>query len=106
MIAWNPEGRDWSHASVVFEVDDEDNVYVADPNCPDPDDTVRVVPKKEFYQKWFEKWPDYMVRRPAMMITPEVTPEGRQVMARKKEAASSNPTLVSVSDYEEILKRR
>lgn len=85
MIAWNPEGRDWSHASVVFDVDDEDNVYVADPNCPDPDDTVRVVPKKEFYQKWFEKWPDYLVRRPAMMITREVTPEGRQVMAGWKD---------------------
>lgn len=81
MIAWNPEGRDWSHASVVFDVDDDFNVYVADPNIPDPDETVRVVPKSEFYSKWFEKWPNYLVRRPACAIEREVTPEGRQVMA-------------------------
>tara|TARA_Y100000310_G_scaffold338820_1_gene429578 strand:- start:438 stop:1250 length:813 start_codon:yes stop_codon:yes gene_type:complete len=87
MIAWNPENRDWSHASVVFDVtpceEHEFDVHVADPNCPDPDDTVRVVPKKEFYKKWFEKWPDYLVRRPAMMVTREVTPDGRQVMASR-----------------------
>jgi hypothetical protein len=81
MIAWNPEGRDWSHASVVFDVDDELNVYVADPNIPDPDETVRVVPKSEFYSKWFEKWPNYLVRRPACAIEREITPDGRQVMA-------------------------
>ena len=46
MIAWNPEGRDWSHASVVFDVDQYLNVYVADPNIPDPEETVRVVAKK------------------------------------------------------------
>lgn len=81
MIAWNPEGRDWSHASVVFDVDDEMNVHVADPNIPDPEETVRIVPKAEFYKKWFEKWPDYLVRRPALAIEREITPEGRQVMA-------------------------
>ena len=36
MIAWNPEDREWSHASVVFDVDDDLNVHVADPNIPDP----------------------------------------------------------------------
>ena len=81
MIAWNPEGREWSHASVVFDVDDDLNVYVADPNIPDPDETVRVVPKGEFYKKWYEKWPNYLVRRPAMMIDREITADGRQVMA-------------------------
>jgi hypothetical protein len=84
IIAWNPEGREWSHASVVFDVDDEFNVSVADPNIPDPDETVRVVPKAEFYKKWFEKWPDYLVRRPAMAIAREVTQDGRQVMASEK----------------------
>jgi len=88
MIAWNPEGRDWSHASVVFDVDDDLNVHVADPNIPDPDETVRVVPKGDFYKKWFEKWPNYLVRRPAMAIEPEISPEGRQMVASKTAAGS------------------
>jgi len=81
MIAWNPEGRDWSHASVVFDVDADGNVSVADPNMPDPEETVRVVPKDEFYHKWFEKWPDYLVRRPACAVMTEITPDGKQVTA-------------------------
>jgi hypothetical protein len=80
MIAWNPEGREWSHASVVFDVDDDLNVYVADSNIPDPDETVRVVSKKDFYSKWFEKWPNYLVRRPACAIEREITPDGQQVL--------------------------
>lgn len=88
LIAWNPEGREWSHASLVFDVDDDGNVWVADPNIPDPDETVRVVPKAEFYSKWFEKWPDYLVRRPAMAIEREITVDGRQVQAGKKELRS------------------
>ena len=87
MIAWNPEGREWSHASVVFDVREDPEhglmVYVADPNIPDPEERVRIVPKKEFYGKWYEKWPNYMVRRPAMAIEREITPEGRQVMAKQ-----------------------
>jgi len=82
MIAWNPEGRPWSHASVVFDVDDDLTVHVADPNIPDPDETVRVVPKADFYGKWSEKFEDYLVRRPAMAIEREITPEGRQVLAK------------------------
>ena len=82
MIAWNPEGRPWSHASVIFDVDEE-NVHVADPNIPDPDQTVRVVPKVEFYGKWYEKFPDYLVRRPAMAVEREISPEGRQMVASK-----------------------
>jgi hypothetical protein len=81
MIAWNPEGRDWSHASVVFDVDDEGNVFVADPNIPNPSRTVRVVPEDEFYSKWYEKWPNYLVRRPACAIEREITGDGFQVMA-------------------------
>jgi len=84
MIAWNPEGRDWSHASVVFDVDEDYNVYVADPNLPDPEETVRVVPKAEFYSKWYEKWPNYLVRRPACAIEREITPDGKQIMASSK----------------------
>ena len=81
MIAWNPEGREWSHASVVFDVDDNGDVYVADPNIPNPEKTVRVVSTDDFYGKWYEKWPNYLVRRPAMAVEREITPDGRQVMA-------------------------
>lgn len=87
MIAWNPEGRDWSHASVVFDVTDE-GIHVADPNIPDPDQTVRVVSKDEFLRKWFEKWPNYLVRRPALAIEREITQDGRQVMASQGPRAS------------------
>lgn len=87
MIAWNPEGRDWSHASVVFDVDDDLNVYVADPNIPNPDENVRVVPKDEFYGKWFEKHQNgYLIRRPAMAVEREITTDGRQVVASTKTA--------------------
>jgi hypothetical protein len=89
MIAWNPEGRDWSHASVVFDVtkgSDGFTVHVADPNIPNPDKTVREVPENDFYSKWYEKWPKYLVRRPACAIEREVTPEGRQVVASKAAA--------------------
>lgn len=79
MIAWNPEGRPWSHASVVFDVDAEGNVHVADPNIPDPEQTVRISPKGDFFSKWGEKWPDYIVRRPAMAIEREITSEGKQM---------------------------
>jgi predicted double-glycine peptidase len=96
MIAWNPEGRPWSHASVVFDVDEDLNVYVADPNIPDPDETVRIVPKAEFYSKWSEKWPDYIVRRPAMAVEREITPEGRQVMASTR---IQQQPLMTMPDY-------
>lgn len=85
MIAWNPEGREWSHASVVVDVVPDEThgymVHVADPNIPDPEQTIRVVTKDDFYKKWYEKWPQYLVRRPAMAVEREVTPDGRQVMA-------------------------
>lgn len=79
MIAWNPEGRPWSHASVVFDVTDGGEVHVADPNIPNPEETVRVVTTDEFFKLWGEKWPDYIVRRPAMAIEREVTQEGKQM---------------------------
>jgi hypothetical protein len=64
-------------------VDEEGNVYVADPNIPNPTKTVRIVPEDEFYGKWYEKFPDYLVRRPACAIQREITPDGRQVMAKQ-----------------------
>lgn len=87
MIAWNPEGRPWSHASVVFDVDDDLNVYIADPNIPNPKKTVRVVSEDEFYTKWYEKFPNYLVRRPACAIQREITSDGRQILASFREAS-------------------
>lgn len=89
MIAWNPEGRDWSHASVVFDVSEDMQVSVADPNIPDPDETVRVLSSAEFYKTWYEKWPNYLVRRPACAIEREITPDGRQIMASRKLTANN-----------------
>jgi len=95
IIAWNPEGRDWSHASVVFDVKEDGTVLVADPNIPDPDETVREVPKGEFYKKWSEKWPRYLVRRPAMAVTREITEDGRQIAASQSRAASVADTFLA-----------
>jgi hypothetical protein len=94
LIGWNPENREWSHASVIFDViPDEQHgflVHVADPNCPDPEETVRIVPKDEFYKKWYEKFPNYLVRRPALMLEREVSPEGRQMMASSRAPSHQN----------------
>lgn len=93
LIAWNPEGRDWSHASLIFDVTGERGsyvVHVADPNIPNPDKTVREVEEDEFYSKWFEKWPNYLVRRPALMIEKEIDGKGKQIMASYKKAFSSS----------------
>lgn len=91
MIAWNPEGREWSHASVVVDVVPCEThgfmVHVADPNIPDPEQTVRVVTKDDFYKKWYEKFPNYLVRRPAMAVEREITQDGRQVMASTRTAS-------------------
>jgi uncharacterized membrane protein len=101
MIAWNPEKRDWSHASVVYHVEEgpidsvpEDHViqgsgpglyvWVADPNIPHPEKTTRVVHEDVFYGSWAEKFPRYFVRRPALALEREVTRDGRQVMAKSK----------------------
>jgi len=102
MIAWNPEGREWSHASAVYDVTDGlpevvpsaivqgegPGLYVcvADPNIPHPEKTVRIVHEDLFYQKWYEKWPKYLVRRPAMAIEREITEDGRQVFANASAA--------------------
>jgi hypothetical protein len=99
LIAWNPEKRPWSHASLIFDVT-ESTVYVADPNIPDPDVTVREVPREEFYKKWSEDRGDYLVRRPAMAIEREITPEGKPT---KK--ASRIPGAVSTEEYTRLLRK-
>jgi len=81
IIAWNPEGRPWSHASVIFDVTD-DNVKIMDPNIPDPSTSVREVPHADFYKTWGEPMGDLLiVRRPALMVDVEVDGQGRQVRA-------------------------
>lgn len=84
LFSWNPEGREWSHASLIFDVTGEKGnyvVHVADPNIPNPDKTTREVSEEDFYGKWYEKWERFLVRRPALMIEREVSPDGRQIMA-------------------------
>ena len=81
IIAYNPEGKDWSHASVIFDIDDELNVHIADPNMADPDETVRVMSKGDFYKVWCEPYNGYTIRRPAMVIQPEISRDGRQLLA-------------------------
>lgn len=99
LIAWNPEGRDWSHASLVFDVTGEKGnyiVHVADPNIPNPDKTTREVGEDEFYSKWFEKWPNYLVRRPALMIEREVDEGGRQLMASAKNLRTASQSIKDI----------
>jgi len=98
LIAWNPEGREWSHASLIFDVTGEKGSYVvhiADPNIPNPDKTTREVNEDDFYAKWYEKWPAYLVRRPALMIEREICEDGRQIMATRDEFVSSVKEIVS-----------
>lgn len=89
MIAYNPEGREWSHASVVYSVsNDLTQVTIADPNIPNPNETIRIMSVEEFYKVWYEKWPNYLVRRPACVISPEISRRGEQVMAPQIKLAS------------------
>lgn len=90
IIAYNPEGRPWSHASVVFDVEEDGTVHVMDPNIPDPSETVRVMSKADFYKVWGEPLGDKMIiRRPACAIEREVTAEGRQMVAFTRRASFS-----------------
>lgn len=80
VIAYNPEGRQWSHASVIFDITGDGVVYIADPNIPDPDETVRIINKADFYKMWSEPYNGYLVRRPAMVIQPEIDDRGQQTI--------------------------
>jgi hypothetical protein len=102
IIGWNPEGRPWSHASVVVDVTDGPDgryVHVMDSNIPNPDRTFRVVHEDEFCAKWGEKISDSLImRRPACAVEREVTASGRQVRASGKYAAATGPYAESVID--------
>lgn len=107
LIAWNPEGRPWSHASTVSDVtqglpdqipdhcivEGEGSglyIWVADSNIPNPSKTVRIVHENSFCQRWGEKVSDSLiVRRPAMAVEREITVDGRQVMASSKNTPAS-----------------
>lgn len=96
VIAWNPEGRPWSHASTVFDVTEDESgkltVYVMDSNIPNPEETVRVLDADTFCQKWGEKVSDTLiVRRPAMAVEREVDVQGRQVVASSRRASEPTP---------------
>lgn len=85
LIGWNT-GNEWSHASLIFDVDDQ-NVFICDPNIPNPDTLVRIMDHNSFYEKWWEKSSvGYKIRRPAMAVEREITESGRQVMASIKVA--------------------
>lgn len=101
VIAWNPENRPWSHASTVSDViegpDGKLTVHVMDPNIPNPSETTRVLDEDTFCQKWGEKVSDSLiVRRPAMAVTLEVTPQGRQVVASNRSKRADLPMSTSV----------
>lgn len=88
LIGWNT-GNEWSHASLIFDVNDT-HVFIADPNIPNPEQTVRVLTHDDFYEKWWEKASEgYKVRRPAMAIEREVTQDGKQVVALLQKQASA-----------------
>src|SRR5690606_35972018 len=79
------------------------------PNCPDPQQTFRIVPKDEFYRKWFEKMDDIIIRRPALSVTPEITPDGRQVVASQKRvklAFSNGREAFTLEEFQEGLRQR
>ena len=92
IIAWNPEGRPWSHASVVADVTDGPDgryVHVMDSNIPNPDKTFRILHEDDFCAKWGEKVSDSLiVRRPACAVEREITVEGRQVRASMTASSS------------------
>lgn len=98
LIGWNT-GNEWSHASLIFDVTDT-QVFIADPNIPNPDQTVRVLSHDEFYEKWWEKASEgYKVRRPAMAIELEITPDGRQVVASYKGNPNGKPIYPNEIDH-------
>lgn len=99
LIGWNT-GSEWSHASLIFDVTDT-HVHIADPNITNPEKLVHVLTHDEFYDKWYEKAaPGYKIRRSAMAIEREITPEGRQVMASSKVAERYLQANLSVDSFD------
>jgi hypothetical protein len=96
VISWNPEGRPWNHASTVYGVsENEELVFIADPNIPDPKKLVRLVSADNFYDTWKEDWGDYLVRRPALMIQPEIDQNGRSILAGATMKGKYTPSEIS-----------
>lgn len=82
LIAWNPEGRPWSHASVVTDVS-EKQITIMDPNVPDPSQGYRVLGREDFHSKWLEKVSEtLLVRRPALAVELEVSLEGEHMQSK------------------------
>jgi hypothetical protein len=102
LIGWNT-GNDWSHASLIFDVTDT-QVYIADPNLPNPSENIKILKHNDFYDKWWEKSNEgYKIRRPAMAIEREITPEGKQVVANmSKESGKTKPTTPPKKDPNKI----
>ena len=112
VISWNPEGRDWSHASVVYEVsDDLTQVTIADPNMPDPHETIRILSAHEFYKSWYEKWSNYLVRRVCVAIEREITEDGFQRFANQHQSnaytshkeTKENHMKISIEEFQTLL---
>lgn len=105
IIAYNPEGKEWSHASVIFDIEDDLTVHIADPNIADPDETVRIMSKSDFYKVWGEPYNGYTIRRPAMVVQPEISKEGRQLLAKhfnKSASKESKPMSKNASDLAKL----
>ncbi len=85
LISWNPEGKRWSHSSLVFDVVDRNGVlyvYVADPNISNPSQTVRIMSEDDFYRAWYSFGrKGVTIRRPAMRVEREVEVNGVQAMS-------------------------
>lgn len=85
VIGWTSSDHGWAHASVIFDVKDE-QVFVADPNISNPEKFVRIFSHDDFYDKWYEKSPKgYLIRRPACAIEPEITVDGRPRFASNQD---------------------
>lgn len=76
IIGWNPQGRPWSHASVVCDVDTEKGVLVMDPNSINTSKTLKWWSFDDFSERWYESANDTVIRRPACKIEREVTTDG------------------------------
>jgi hypothetical protein len=110
IIAWNPENRPWSHASVVADVTDGPDgryVHVMDSNIPNPDKTFRILHEDEFCAKWGEKVSDSLiVRRPACAVEREITVEGRQVRASKQRSLGGDEVRSMLASTDRVLARK
>jgi hypothetical protein len=110
IIAWNPEGRPWSHASVVADVTDGPDgryVHVMDSNIPNPDKTFRILHEDEFCAKWGEKVSDSLiVRRPACAVEREITVEGRQVRASKQRSLGGDEVRSMLASTDRVIARK